>query len=665
MGVGGMPKKASYSNDSITTLKGADRVRLRPAVIFGSDGLDGCEHSVFEILSNSIDEAREGYGDKIVVTRFSDNSVEVQDFGRGIPVDYNEKEKKFNWELVFCELYAGGKYDTNNGGSYEFSLGLNGLGLCATQYSSEYMEAEIHRDGFKYTLNFKAGKPSGKMQKEEYRHRDTGSRIKWRPDLKVFTDIAIPLDYYKDVLKKQAIVNAGVTFILKNQTGKNSFETFEYKYDNGITDYINEVVGENALTSVQTWQTERTGRDREDLKDYRVKINAVLCFSNKVKLKEYYHNSSFLEYGGAPEKAVRNAFVYSIDSYLKTSGKYLKSDAKIKFEDVEECLAIIISSFSTQTSYENQTKKAINNKFIQEAMTDFLRHQLEIYFIENKTEADKIADQVLINMRSRIRAETTRQNLKKTLQSSTDFTNRIQKFVDCRSKDTSEREIFIVEGNSALGACKQARNAEFQAVIPVRGKILNCLKSEYDKIFKNEIITDLIKILGCGVEVKSKASKNLSSFNLDMLRWSKVIICTDADVDGFQIRTLILTMIYRLMPTLIEEGKVFIAETPLYEINCKDQVWFAYTEKEKTQALEEIGKQKFTIQRSKGLGENDPDMMWLTTMNPKTRRLIKVEPEDAQRTAEVFDMLLGDDLAGRKQHITDNGHLFIEMTDLS
>lgn len=665
MGVGGMPKKASYSNDSITTLKGADRVRLRPAVIFGSDGLDGCEHSVFEILSNSIDEAREGYGDKIVVTRFSDNSVEVQDFGRGIPVDYNEKEKKFNWELVFCELYAGGKYDTNNGGSYEFSLGLNGLGLCATQYSSEHMEAEIHRDGFKYTLNFKAGKPSGKMQKEEYRHRDTGSRIKWRPDLKVFTDIDIPLDYYKDVLKKQAIVNAGVTFILKNQTGKNSFETFEYKYDNGITDYINEVVGENALTSVQTWQTERTGRDREDLKDYRVKINAVLCFSNKVKFKEYYHNSSFLEYGGAPEKAVRNAFVYSIDSYLKTSSKYLKSDAKIKFEDVEECLAIIISSFSTQTSYENQTKKAINNKFIQEAMTDFLRHQLEIYFIENKTEADKIADQVLINMRSRIRAETTRQNLKKTLQSSTDFTNRIQKFVDCRSKDTSEREIFIVEGDSALGACKQARNAEFQAVIPVRGKILNCLKSEYDKIFKNEIITDLIKILGCGVEVKSKASKNLSSFNLDMLRWSKVIICTDADVDGFQIRTLILTMIYRLMPTLIEEGKVFIAETPLYEINCKDQVWFAYTEKEKTQALEEIGKQKFTIQRSKGLGENDPDMMWLTTMNPKTRRLIKVEPEDAQRTAEVFDMLLGDDLAGRKQHITDNGHLFIEMTDLS
>lgn len=660
-----MPKKATYGNDTITALKGADRVRKRPAVIFGSDGLEGCEHSVFEIISNSIDEAREGFGDKILVTRFADKSVEVQDFGRGIPVDYNEKEKKYNWELVFCDLYAGGKYNTNEGGSYEFSLGLNGLGLCATQYSSEYMEAEIHRDGFKYTLSFKKGKIVGKMEKEEYRHRDTGSRIKWKPDTKVFTDIDIPLEYFQDILKRQAVVNSGVTFILKNQTSKSSFETFEYRYENGITDYLGELVGETALTPIQTWRAERTGRDREDMPDYRVKLNVALCFSNKVQIKEYYHNSSYLEHGGAPEKAVRNAFLYQIDSYLKTSGKYLKSDNKIKFEDVEDCLAIVISSFSTATSYENQTKKAITNKFIQDAMTEFLRHQLEIYFIENKAEADKIADQVLINMRSRVKAESTRQNLKKTLQTSTDFTNRIQKFVDCRSRDTSVREIFIVEGDSALGACKQARDSEFQAVIPVRGKILNCLKSEYDKIFKNEIITDLIKILGCGVEVKSKASKNMSSFNLDMLRWSKVIICTDADVDGFQIRTLILTMIYRLMPTLINEGKVFIAETPLYEINTKDQVWFAYTEKEKTDALEKIGNQKCTIQRSKGLGENDPDMMWLTTMNPKTRRLIKVEPEDAQRTAEIFDMLLGDNLQGRKQHITDNGHLYIEMTDLS
>ncbi len=659
-----MPKKASYGNDTITSLTGADRVRKRPAVIFGSDDIEGCQHSVFEILSNSIDEAREGYGNKIIVTRFADNSVEIQDFGRGIPVDYNEKEKKYNWELVFCELYAGGKYDTNDGGSYEYSLGLNGLGLCATQYSSEYMEAEIHRDGYKYTLNFKKGKLSGKMEKEEYHHRDTGSRIKWRPDLKVFTDINIPLEYFQSIMKRQSIVNAGITFILKNQVGR-TFETFEYRYDNGITDYVSETAGEDALTSVQTWQTERTGRDREDQKDYRVKINASLCFSNKNQLKEYYHNSSWLEHGGAPDKAVRNAFVYQIDSYLKTSGKYVKSDAKIKFEDIEDCLILVVSSFSTKTSYENQTKKSITNRFIQEAMTEFFKHQLEIYFIENRAEADKIANQVLINMRSRTKAESTRQAIKKSLTTSNDLANRVQKFVDCRAKDASERELFIVEGDSALGACKQARDSEFQALMPVRGKILNCLKCDYAKIFKSEIITDLVKVLGCGVEVKSKSMKGLTEFNLDMLRYSKVIICTDADVDGFQIRTLILTMIYRLMPTLIEAGKVFIAETPLYEINTKDQVWFAYTEKEKTQAIEEIGNQKYTIQRSKGLGENEADMMWMTTMNPKTRRLIEIKPEDAERTAAVFDMLLGDDLTGRKEHIAEKGYLYIDMLDLS
>ena len=660
-----MAKKASYGNDDIVSLKGPDQVRKRPAVIFGSDDIEGCQHSVFEILSNSIDEAREGFGDKIVVTRYLDHSVEIQDFGRGIPVDYNTKEKKFNWELVFCTLYAGGKYSKGGDSSYGYSLGLNGLGLCATQFASEYMEAEIHRDGTCYKLNFKKGKIVGQMEKEPYTKRDTGSRIKWRPDLKVFTDIAVPLEYYQDTIKRQAIVNSGIKFILKNQLNKTQFETFEYYYENGISDYVNEIAEDAALTSVQSWQTERVGRDREDHKDYKVLITSALCFSNKSQKKEYYHNSSWLEHGGAPEKAVRNAFTYQIDSYLKTNGKYTKTDPRIKFEDIEDCLVLVVSSFSTETSYENQTKKAITNKFIQEAMTDFFKHQLEIYFIENRTEAEKIANQVLINMRSRVKAETTRQSIKKTLTTANDLANRVQKFVDCRAKNAEDRELFIVEGDSALGACKQARDSEFQALMPVRGKILNCLKCEYDKIFKSEIITDLVKVLGCGVEVKSKYMKGLAEFNLDLLRYNKVIICTDADVDGFQIRTLILTMIYRLMPTLIEEGKVFIAETPLYEINTKDQVWFAYTEKEKAEAIEEIGNAKYTVQRSKGLGENEAEMMWLTTMNPKTRRLVEILPEDAERTAQIFEMLLGDNLTGRKEHIADNGYMYIDMLDLS
>ena len=660
-----MAKKKEYGNDSIKSLKGADRVRKRPAVIFGSDGIDGCQHSIFEIMSNSIDEAREGYGNKIIITRFLDGSVEVQDFGRGIPVDYNKNEDKYNWELLFCELYAGGKYD-NNGANYEFSLGLNGLGLCATQYASEYMDAEVKAGGFRYNLHFEHGENVGGLQKEPYGKRgDTGTRIRWKPDLQVFTDINVPVEFYKETIKRQAIVNDGIKFVFKNQITSTQFETIEYCYDNGIKDYVNELADDKGFTTPQYWECERVGRDREDLDDYKLKIKCALCFSLHKQLKEYYHNSSFLEHGGAPEKAFRSAFVSQINAYLKQTNKYNKTDSQITVQDVEECVIFVVSSFSTQTSYENQTKKAITNKFIQDAMTDFFRKQLEVYFIENKIDADKIADQVLINMRSRVKAEKTRKTLKTTLQTKVDMTNRIQKFVDCRSKDVSEREIFIVEGDSALGACKQARDANFQALMPVRGKILNCLKSDYDKIFKSDIITDLIKVLGCGVEVKSKAAKDVSMFDMDALRWNKIMICTDADVDGFQIRALILTMIYRLMPKLIEAGKVYIAESPLYEVTCKDQTYFAYDEIEMDEIKRELGDKKYTIQRSKGLGENEADMMSLTTMNPATRRLIRVTPEDAQATSEMFDLLLGDNLDGRKEYISDYGHLYLDAADVS
>ncbi|MDO5015120.1 MAG: toprim domain-containing protein [Clostridia bacterium] len=659
-----MPKN-SYGNEKITQLKGADRVRLRPAVIFGSDGIEGCRHSMFEILSNSVDEAREGFGKKIIVTRFLDHSIQIEDFGRGIPMDYNESEKEYNWKLVFCELYAGGKYDTNSQGSYKYSLGLNGLGLAATQYSSAWMYARVKRDGFIFEANFEKGQAKGKLKKEEYKGRETGSLIRWLPDLDVFTDIDIDLEYYQTTLKRQAVVNANITFILKNEISKGKFETFEYKYENGIKDYVNEIGGKELITKPQFWQAEKRGRDRKDMPDYNLLITACVAFSKTLSFKEYYHNSSFLEHGGAPEKAVKSAFLSQADQYIKQSGKYLKTDKRITYQDIEDCLVIVISSFSTQTSYENQTKKAITNKFIQEAMTEFFKHQLEIYFLENKLEADAIAEQILINMRSRVRAESARKNIKKVLQNNIDMTNRVKKFVDCRSKNKSERELFIVEGDSALGSCKQARDSNFQAIMPVRGKILNCLKADYNRIFKSDIIVDLIKVLGCGVEVKSSHVKDINAFDFEALRWDKIIICTDADVDGFQIRTLILTMIYRLMPTLIKEGKIYIAESPLYEINAKKETYFCYNEEEKTRAIKALGDEKYTVQRSKGLGENDADMMWLTTMGPETRRLIKVSSDEVVKTAEVFELLLGDNIDGRKKHIEDNGYKYIEMTDVS
>lgn len=652
-----------YGNDSIVSLKGADRVRKRPAVIFGSDGLDGCCHSVFEILSNSIDEAREGFGRQINLTKFSDGSIEVEDFGRGIPVDYNKNEERYNWELVFCELYAGGKYNNSDSESYEFSLGLNGLGLCSTQYASEYMDVDIRRDGYRYTLHFERGENVGGLKKEKYDKKDTGTKIHWKPDLEVFTDINIPSEYFKDTLKRQAIVNAGVNFTFKEQRGS-GFETTEFNYKNGIADYVEELVGDKALTSIQSWSGESMCRDRDDKPEYRCKMSFALTFSNQISLTEYYHNSSWLEHGGSPEQAVKNAFVYQIDSYLKQNSKYNKNESKIKFADVEDCLVLISSSFSSVTSYANQTKKAITNKGIQQAMNEFLRHQLEVYFIENPMEADKIASQVLINKRSRESAEKTRLNIQKNLTSKMDMTSRVAKFVDCRSRSKDERELFIVEGDSALGACKQARDPDFQAIMPIRGKILNCLKADYNKIFKSEIITDLLKVLGCGVEVKTKANKDLSTFDIDNLRWNKVIICTDADVDGFQIRTLVLTMLYRLTPTLIDMGKVFIAESPLYEITSSDEVYFAYTEAEKEEFISQI-KGKFTVQRSKGLGENEPDMMSLTTMNPDTRRLIKVMPGHAEQSSMMFDILLGDNLSGRKEFIIENGEKYIDNLDLS
>lgn len=653
-----------YDNESIKSLKGAERVRKRPGVIFGSDGLEGCEHSFFEILSNAIDEAKAGFGNKIIVTRHKDKSITVQDFGRGIPVDFNKRENKYNWELLFCELYAGGKYNLDQFTNYEFSLGLNGLGLCATQYASEFMDVEIIRDGFKYTLKFEHGENIGGLTKENYTDEQTGSTLHWRPDLDVFTDIDIPYEYFVQTLKRQAVVNSPINLVLiwedENETHEETFV-----YSNGLQDYLVERCSEDYFTPIQYKKSNiGYGKDREDKSEYSVKAEVAFCFSNSSNFLEYYHNSSFLEHGGASEKAVKSAFVSQIDNFLKKNNKYLKNESKITFADIEDSLALVISSQSSQTSYENQTKKSITNKFITEFINEFLQHELEIYFIEKPDEANKITDQILVNKRSRENAERTRINIKKKLQGNLDIANRVKKFVDCRTKDVQKRELYIVEGDSALGACKLSRDAEYQAIIPVRGKILNCLKSEYNKIFNSEIIIDIVKVLGCGVEAKTASNKQMANFNINQLRYNKIVICTDADVDGFQIRTLILTMFFRLMPELIKQGYIYIAQSPLYEINTKEKTYFAYSEKEKMKICNDIAGKKYTIQRSKGLGENEPDMMWLTTMNPQTRRLIRVNFDQEELVLKMFDVLLGEDIVSRKEFIAQNGAKYMDLLDV-
>ena len=658
--------KKEYDDQSIKSLKGADRVRKRPAVIFGSDDLIGCQHSFIEILANSVDEAREGYGDKIFVKKYRDLSIEVEDFGRGVPLGYNEKEKRWNWELVFCELYAGGKYDNNDGDSaYEFSLGLNGLGATATQYSSEFMTVESYNGKTLSSMKFKSGNPVGDLSVVDIQQgmKKRGTVIRWRPDLKVFKEIDIPVEFLSATLRRQAFVNAGIKFVLEVEQENGKFEKSEYYYENGVADYIAEITEGIATTSPVIWKIETKGRDREDMPDYKLKAEVTFCFA-KSGTAEYYHNSSFLEYGGAPDKAVKAAFTYAIDKYIKAQNKYTKNESKISFADIADNLAVIVNSASTQTSYENQTKKAITNAFIQKALTEFIKTNLEIYLTENANAANTIANQVLVNKRARESAEKTKIDIKKKLTGTMDVSNRVEKFVPCGSKDPAIREVYIVEGDSAMTSCKLGRNADFQAIIPVRGKTLNCMKSSYEKIFASDIIVDLLKVIGCGVEVKTGKKSDLATFDYSLLKWNKIIICTDADEDGFQIRTLLLTMFYRLLPTLIEKGKIFIAESPLFEITSGGETFFAYNEQEKTEILAKLGSKKYTLQRSKGLGENEPDMMWRTTMCPQTRRLVAVTPTDAEATAKMFDVLLGDALQERKRFITDYGHLYIKDADI-
>ena len=669
-------------NQNLSSLKGADKLRLRAGVMLGSDDIKGVQQTTFEILSNSIDRFKAGFGNVIKVTKHKDLSYTIQDFADGLPMAWNEEEGCYNWELALCTLYAGSNYsvatDDHNG-----QLGLNGLGLTSTQQTSEWMKVISKKKDFIYKTNFVKGRPvdyetndylkddddikhskelGAKVLHIENNNTDeTGTCIHYKPDLEVFTDIDIPLEWFDETLNRQAMVNKGLKIIFYNEATETDKELF---YENGIVDSLKERTDAKSISDILTIQSEKIGKDDKDKPEYKVSFEIAFRFSNEVNFLEYYHNSSFLEYGGSPDKAVKNAFVYSFDSYMKDNGLYNKGEKKITFVDIQDSLALIVNSYSSRTSYENQTKKAITNKFIQEAMQDAIKDFLNSYFKENPKESELLVKQILANKRSREKAERTRINVRKQLTGSIDISNRVKKFVDCRTKDKTKRELFIVEGDSAKGSCQTGRNAEFQAIMPVRGKILNCLKADYDKIFKSDIIVDLLKVLGCGVQITSKHNKDLNTFDIEKLRWNKIILCTDQDVDGFQIRTLILTMLYILCPTVIQKGFVYIVESPLYEITNKKQTYFAYTDKEKNNLISNL-EGKVKIQRSKGLGENDPDMMWNTTMNPETRKLIKVTMKDCEDCKEIFDLWLGDDPIKRREELSSkNINNFMEVLDV-
>ena len=657
-----MAGNSNYGQSAITSYKDEDQVRKRPSVIFGTNDEYGAAHGIYEIIANAIDEARAGYGTEIKVSIWEDGTVEVSDDGRGVPMDWNEKEQKFNWELVFCTLYASGKYDSSN---YGDALGLNGLGATAMQYASEFMDVYSTRDGKTSVMHFAKGRPAGDMQVIPAIREGSGTTIKFKPDSEVFInirDMALPPEYYVNILRRQAMLHAGLKIVFWHE--KIGREVVMY-YPNGIADFLGAVCERPLIKEVASYNDSKWGTDREEEDKYELKMRCAFTFSRETSLNELYHNGSHLYEGGVTLDALKFGVAKAFTDWGIEQGKLGKND-KIQFKDVESILLFVgdTSAPGHRTYFKNQTKAAINNPFIKQQYFEFIYYCFRLWLTQNNTEGSRVFGEVLANKAAREEADKVSKKVVQSLSKGIGFGNKPKKFVDCRSKLPFERELFIVEGDSALGSCKLSRDAGFQAIMPVRGKIINCLKKDLSTILSSEIVIDLLKVFGCGIEAESKHIEGLPKFDIDKLNWGKIIICTDADLDGMQIRCLIITLIYRLCPSLLKKGKVFIAETPLFEISYGKDTRFAYTENEKTKILAEfeaagVPMNKVKIQRSKGLGENDPEMMSISTMAPLTRRLVPVEfKEDDTDAAYYFNALLGDDLETRRILINE----YFELT---
>lgn len=638
---------SNYDNSAISTLEGAEQVRQKPAVIFGTEDVNGCAHSVFEIIANSIDEAREGYGSRIDVTVGEDNSVIVRDEGRGVPMDLNPKTGKYNWELVYCTMYASGKYNSDN---YQTSLGLNGLGCTATQYASEFMQVISVRDGFKYTMNFKKGVPVGKLLKEKSAE-PTGTTVYFKPDIEVFSDIDVSEDFYKLQLSRQAMLHGGLEF---NLNYKGNITRFVYA--NGAVGYLKENCKRGIIKQPIQFNSQTKCKGHKG--EYTLDMSIAIQFSREeTSIAEMYHNGGYLADGGVTTDSFNASTCRAIEEFGKSEGKIGKNDSIVpKYLDGVVHYIGATGCPGSMTEFKNQTKTAITNKEIKDAYKTFVYQNVYNWLSTHKEEGHKLVEEVMINKKAFDSADAIKkQVLKKLTQGIDNPRNQPEKFVDCQSHKNGNEELWIVEGDSALGSCVQARDSKFQAIIPVRGKIINCLKNNLADILRSDIIVDLIRVLGCGIEARTKQVKDLPEFDITKLRWDKVVICTDADIDGMQIRCLIIAMFYRLMPSLLEAGKVYIAETPLFEITTKDNTYFAYTDEERDAMMAKLDKRgtKYKIMRSKGLGENEPDMMWTSTMCPQTRRLVQVEmDEDDFELVALFNSLLGDDIAGRKEIVS-------------
>ncbi|MFV0478961.1 MAG: DNA topoisomerase (ATP-hydrolyzing) subunit B [Anaerorhabdus sp.] len=633
----------TYNDSDIQVLEGLEAVRKRPGMYIGTTSSKGLHHLVWEIVDNGIDEALAGYASTIEVIVDKNNIVTVQDDGRGMPTGIHEKTGKSTVETIFTVLHAGGKF---GGGAYKVSGGLHGVGASVVNALSEWLEVTVYNQGKEYFIRFENGGETkiplheiGQCDKDKH-----GSKVRFKADPLIFQETTeYNYDILRDRLRQIAFLNKGIRLIFIDEREENAKGKQEFYYEGGLKEYVQFVnkTKKPIHDEIVYCEGEEEGIQVEVALQYNDGcIPTVYTFCNNINTQE----------GGTHEEGFRSALRRVINAYGKEKGM-LKGEDGLQSEDVQEGITAIISIKHPNPQYEGQTKSKLGNSEVRKIVSSIFSESLQRFLMEKPAEAKIILDKAVIAARARVAAIKARESTRR--KGALEISSLPGKLADCSSKDASISEIYIVEGDSAGGSAKQGRDSKFQAILPLRGKILNVEKARIDRIYDNNEIRSMVTAFGCGIG---------KEFTMDKIRYHKIVIMTDADVDGAHIRTLLLTFFYRYLKPLIEQGYIYIAQPPLYKIQKGNAVRYAYTENELETLKEEFGS-RYSIQRYKGLGEMNPEQLWETTMDPEVRTLIKVEIEDAMDADEIFSTLMGEEVEPRKNFIVENAK-FVKNLDI-
>ena len=633
----------NYDDSQIQVLEGLEAVRKRPGMYIGTTSIRGLHHLVYEIVDNSIDEALAGECDAITVTLHPDNSVSVQDDGRGIPAGMNEKLGLPTLEVVYTVLHAGGKF---GGGGYKIAGGLHGVGASVVNALSEWVEVENCRDGMKYTERFECGAVARPFKCEGSSEGKHGLYVRFKPDATIFEETVFDFDTLLTRMREQSFLNAGVKIVMiDKRPGMEREEVLHY--EGGIVSFVEYLNNEKRGTPIHPQVIYMKGEEGGSIAEVAMQYNdsyneTIISFANNMATIE----------GGTHETGFKNALTKAINDYARKIGAIKGDDKGLSGDDVREGLVAIISVKLTDAQFESQTKAKLGNSEMRRLTEKIVAKKLEEFLDENPSAGKIIIEKAMAANRAREAARRAREltRRKNVLEVST----LPGKLADCNESDARLTEVYLVEGDSAGGSAKNCRDSRFQAILPLRGKVLNVEKARLDKVYSNTSLIPIIQALGCGIG---------EDFNIEKLRYGKIIIMADADVDGSHIRVLLLTFFFRHMRPLIENGNVFLAQPPLYKVHKGKQLRYAFSEEEKERAVEELGVKGVESERYKGLGEMDPEQLWETTMNPETRTLLKVTVEDAIACDEIFSVLMGDMVEPRREFIAKNAK-FVENLDI-